>query len=318
MTEIADNRQLGLAIGARIMTDIAAPSSTAPADGLHRILPYLAMAGSIASFCIGTSFAKQLYPLVGAQGAVAYRVGFAALILLAVFRPWRRPLSRADLIAVARYGIALGFMNFCFYMAIRTIPLGLALAVEFLGPMTVSVIHARTRTHFAAIGLAAIGLLLLLPVDGIGHGLDPTGLAFALGAAVCWGLYIVFGKRTTHLNGGQAVALGMASAAVFIVPIGIYSTGPALFAPAMMLLGLVPAILSSAIPYSLEMVALKRVPESSFGVIVSVEPAVGAIAGAAILGEQLSFQQMLAIAMVVSASAIAVMAPSRARTKQQS
>ncbi|WP_374525524.1 DMT family transporter [Sphingopyxis sp.] len=295
------------------MTDIAAPSPSAlPQTLLHRLLPYLAMAGSILSFCVGTSFAKQLYPLVGAEGAVAYRVGFAAIILLLAFRPWRHALTRSDFWVIARYGVALGFMNFCFYMAIRTIPLGLALAIEFLGPLTVSVLYARTRTHFIAVGLAAGGLLLLLPVGDISGTLDPAGVLFALCAAVCWGLYILFGKRTARLHGGQAVSLGMATAALFVVPIGIHGAGPAFFVPSVMLLGLIPAILSSAIPYSLEMIALKRIPENSFGILLSGEPAVGAVAGAIILGEWLSPVQCGAIAMIAGASALAATASSRA------
>ncbi|WP_232476093.1 EamA family transporter [Flavisphingomonas formosensis] len=278
---------------------------------LHKALPYAALAGSIISFCVGTSFAKQLFPLVGAQVAVTYRVGFAAIILLILFRPWRMPLSRADLYATMRYGAALGVMNFCFYMALRSIPLGLTIAIEFLGPLTVALIHSRRPAHFAIVGLAVVGLLLLLPIRNTSHALDPVGVVYALGAGLCWGLYIIFGKRTGHLPGGQAVALGMTTAAILVVPIGIHHAGAALWAPSLMLLGLIPAVLSSALPYSLEMVALKRIPENSFGVLLSVEPAVGALSGWLLLGEHLTGLQWLAIALVVAASAGTILVPAK-------
>ncbi|HEX7872677.1 MAG TPA: DMT family transporter [Sphingobium sp.] len=269
---------------------------------LARALPYVALWASITSFCVGTSYGKQLFPAVGAPGAIAYRVGFSALILLALFRPWRAPLTRADLFATMRYGAALGLMNFSFYMALRTIPLGLAIAIEFLGPLTVSLLHARRPGHFAMVGLAVAGLALLLPLGGSHHALDPVGVAFALCAGLCWGLYIVFGKQSAHLPGGQGVALGMATAGLIVVPIGVIDAGAALLSPSLILIGLATAVLSSAIPYSLEMVALKRIPENRFGVLMSVEPAVGAIAGAALLGERLAAVQWLAVALVVAAS----------------
>ncbi|WP_242122541.1 DMT family transporter [Sphingobium sp. Sx8-8] len=285
-----------------------APSaSPVAASPLQNAIPYLALAGSIISFCVGTSFGKHLFPLVGAPGTVAYRVGFSALILLLLFRPWRRPLARPDLFATMRYGAALGLMNFCFYMALRTIPLGLAIAIEFLGPLTVSLIYSRRPVHFAMVGLAALGLLLLLPLHQTQHALDPAGIGFGLGAGLFWGLYIIFGKRTGHIAGGQAVAVGMMTAALIVVPIGVHEAGGTLLAPALILMGLVTALLSSAIPYSLEMVALKHIPANRFGVLLSVEPAAGALAGALLLGEHLTIVQWLAIGLVVAASAGSVL-----------
>ena len=265
-------------------------------------LPYAALFASICAFCTGTSFAKQLFPAVGAEGTSAYRVGFAALSLLALWRAWRAGLTRADLIATAKYGAAMGGMNLCFYMSLRTIPLGLAIAIEFLGPLTVALFSSRRPIHFAMVGVAVAGLLLLLPIRATDQALDPVGVMYGLGAGVCWGLYIVFGQKTGHLHGGQSVALGMTTAALFIVPIGVAQAGTAMLAPGLILIGLATAILSSAIPYSLEMFALKRIPANSFGVLLSVEPAVGAIAGALLLGEVLTPLQCLAIALVVAAS----------------
>jgi inner membrane transporter RhtA len=284
------------------MTQFASSSRPGMQALPERALPYLALAGSIATFCVGTSFAKHLFPLVGAEATTAYRVGFSALMLLLFFRPWRLPITRASLMAIMRYGAALGMMNLCFYMAIRTIPLGLAIAIEFMGPLTVSLIHSRRPSHFAMVGLAFAGLALLLPIRATDHALDPTGVLFAMGAGVCWGLYIIFGKRTAHLPAGQAVALGMAIAAMVVVPVGVANAGAAMLAPGLIGMGLVTALLSSAIPYSLEMVALKRIPANSFGVLLSVEPAVGAIAGGLLLGERLTVVQWVAVLLVVAAS----------------
>jgi inner membrane transporter RhtA len=274
-----------------------------PGSPLARVLPYAALSGSILAFCLGTSFAKGLFPLVGAAGTTAYRVGFAALILLTVMRPWRSLPGRGDLLKIVRYGVILGTMNLSFYMALRTIPLGLAMAIEFLGPLTVALLHSRRPVHFGMVGLAVAGLLLLLPWRPTDHALDPVGIAFAVGAALCWALYIVFGKRVGHLPAGQTVALGMTAAALVVVPIGISQAGASLLTPAWLGMGLIAALLSSAIPYSLEMVALRSIPANTLGVLLSVEPAVGAIAGAALLGEVLTGGQWFAVALVVAASA---------------
>lgn len=280
-------------------SDTVAPSS---ALARRQFVPYAALLTAIVAFCLGTTFAKSLFPLVGAEGTTAYRVGFSALVLLAVMRPWRRPLDRRDLLRIVPYGVAMGTMNLCFYLALRTIPLGLAIAVEFLGPLTVSLVHSRRPVQFGMVGLAVAGLLLLLPWRSTDHALDLTGILFALAAALFWALYILLGKRTVHLPSGQAVALGMVSAAIVVVPIGIHHAGAALLTPAWIVMGLGAALLSSAIPYSLEMVALRAIPASSFGVLLSIDPAIGAIIGAAVLGEILTALQWLAIALVVGAS----------------
>ncbi|MFT4055508.1 MAG: DMT family transporter [Novosphingobium sp.] len=283
------------------MSTVSAPAVSSPSP-LLRALPYAALICSMTAFCVGTSYGKQLFPVVGATGAIAYRVGFSALLLLLIFRPWRSPLTRADLFATMRYGAVLGLMNLSFYLAIRTIPLGLAIAIEFLGPLTVSLLYSRRPGQFAMVAMAAAGLALLLPLKETPHSLDPAGIGFALMAGLCWGLYIVFGKKTTHLPGGQAVALGMATAAIVVVPIGVVEAGTTLLNPALMLVGLVMAVLSSALPYSLEMIALKQIPANRFGVLMSLEPAAGALAGVVLLGEHLVPVQWLAVALVVVAS----------------
>lgn len=267
------------------------------------ITPYAALFGAIVTLCVGASFAKQLFPVIGATGTTAYRVGFSALLLLALWRPWRHPLTLADLKAVALYGAVMGLMNLCFYMSLRTIPLGLAIAIEFTGPLALALLHSRKPIHFVWIGLAVLGLLLLLPLKAGAGSLDPVGVAFAGAAAVMWALYIVLGKRTGHLHAGRTVALGMSTAALIVVPIGLVSAGAELFHPHWLLMGMVVAVLSSAIPYSLEMIALKGIPKRSFGVMLSAEPAVGALAGLALLGERLAPLQWLAIGCIIAASA---------------
>jgi inner membrane transporter RhtA len=187
-------------------------------------------------------------------------------------------------------------------MALRTIPLGLAIAIEFVGPLVLAVASSRKLIHFVWIGLAVLGLGLLLPINPGATRLDPVGVGFACAAAVMWALYIVLGKRTGHLHAGRTVALGMAVAALIVAPVGIVSAGAALLDPKIAALGLVVAVLSSAIPYSLEMIALRAIPKRSFGVLLSAEPAVGALAALVILHERLVATQWLAIAAIVAAS----------------
>ncbi|TCS12132.1 DMT family transporter [Caulobacter sp. BK020] len=271
-------------------------------SALRAALPYLCLVGAMVSLSVGTSFAKTLFPLVGAQGASAYRVGFSALVLCLVWRPWTMRMNREDLFAVVSYGAMMGAMNLCFYMALRTIPLGVAIAIEFTGPLSLALLHARKPVHFAWVALAAAGLSLLLPLGDASLTLDPMGVAFAATAAVFWALYIVAGQRTGHLHGGRSVALGMTTAAVVVAPFGVAAAGAALLNPAALGLGLVVAVVSSAIPYSLEMVAMRAISRRSFGVMLSLEPAVGALAGLLVLGEHLAPRQWLAIALVVAAS----------------
>lgn len=291
----------------------AARGAGSPATTLSTLLPIAALLGSVLALCVGTSFAKQLFPAVGAEGVTALRVTIAALLLSAVWRPWRARLSLRDFGAVALFGVVLGVMNLLFYMSLRTIPLGLAIAIEFTGPLTVALLSSRRALDLVWVALAALGLGLLAP---IGHGaaaLDPTGVAFALGAAVCWALYIVLGGRLGRLHGGRTIALAMTAAALATLPFGVAAAGAALVDPNILAVALGVAVLSSAIPYSLEIYALPRIPKQTFGVLLSLEPAVGSFAGLAILGERLSATEWLAIAAIVCASAGAAANARRAR-----
>lgn len=277
-------------------------SRASPSFDLRAATPYVALLGAMVSLCAGTSLAKSLFPLVGAQGTSAYRVGFSALVLCLIWRPWKVAMTRQDMVAVATYGAVMGAMNLCFYMALRTIPLGLAIAIEFSGPLGLAMLHARKPIHFVWIALAVAGLALLLPLGDASLKLDPVGVAYAVAAAVFWALYIVTGQRTGHLHGGRSVALGMATAAVVVAPFGLVTAGAALLNPTALALGLVVALVSSALPYSLEMVAMRGISKRSFGVMLSLEPAVGALAGLLFLSEHLVPRQWLAIALVITAS----------------
>lgn len=209
------------------------------------------------------------------------------------------------------YGVALGGMNLLFYLSLRTLPLGIALAIEFVGPLGVALWASRRALDFAWIGLAALGLGLLLPLGQGATALDPTGVVCALGAAACWALYIIFGQQAGRLHGGQAVSLGMNIAALTVLPFGVAHASAALFSPSLVLVGLGVAILSSALPYSLEMVALQRLPKQVFGVLLSMEPAVGALAALVLLGEQLSAVEWIAVGCIVLASVGATLSQPR-------
>ncbi len=277
------------------------------------MLPALAVLGSVTALAIGTSYAKHLFPLVGAQGTSALRVGFSALLLLLFWRPWRWKTSRVDAMTILRYGLTLGLMNLLFYMAIRTIPFGIAVAIEFTGPLTVAMLSSRRPIDFVWVGCALLGLLLLLPLGG-GPALDPAGVLYAMGAAACWGLYIVFGKRAGHLHAGHTVSLGLLAASLVVVPVGVAHAGMALLEPKILLAGLLVALVSSAIPMSLEMMALKRLPKETFGILISMEPAVAALWAMLLLHEQLAGVQWLAIGCTVVASVGSTMTARRLRT----
>jgi inner membrane transporter RhtA len=264
-------------------------------------LSVAALVAGMVSLQCGATFAKSLFPAIGAAGTSALRVGFSALILIAVWRPWRRSLPAREAGWIALYGSALGLMNLLFYLALARLPLGPAVAIEFVGPLAVALIASRRRSDFLWIGLAIIGLMLLLPIATT-DGLDPVGVALDLGAALAWALYILFGQRAGRVDGGQAVSLGMLTAALVAAPFGVAEAGASLLAPEILLSGLAVAIMSSALPYSLEMVALRRLDRKSFGVLMSLEPAVAACAGLVLLGERINAVQWLAIGLVIAAS----------------
>lgn len=266
------------------------------------LLPVGLLLIAMASIQSGASLAKSMFPIVGAQGTTTLRLIFASLIMLLILRPWRAKLTAKSLKTVIVYGIALGGMNFLFYMSLQTVPLGIAVALEFTGPLAVAIYASRRAIDFVWIALAITGLLLLIPVGKSTHGIDLLGAGYALGAGVCWALYILFGQKAGADNGVQTAALGVIIAALFIAPIGIVHAGATLLTPSLIPVAIGVAVLSTALPYTLEMVALTRMPTRTFGTLMSIEPAFGALSGLLFLNEVLSFVQWMAILCIIMAS----------------
>ena len=264
--------------------------------------------GSLITLCAGTSLAKGLFPFVGAEGTTTYRLVFSTLLLMAFWRPWRRAWTWADAPLLVLFGATLGIMNLLFYNALKTVPFGLAIAVEFTGPLAVALWSSKKPLDFVWIVLAVAGMGLILPLGNtVGANLqadaiDPLGIAYALGAGACWAVYIVIGQRVADRIGAFATPMGMLVAALVVTPVGISVAGTSLLNPEWMLAGLGIALLSSAIPYSLEMYSLKHLPKQTFSILLSLEPAVGALAGWLVLSEQLSTQQLCAIGLIMAAS----------------
>jgi inner membrane transporter RhtA len=266
-------------------------------------VPIAALMVAMVCFQLGATLAKGLFPLVGAGGTAALRLAIASMILLAVWRPWHIRFTAEQLRTVIVYGVAMGWMNYFFYLALSYIPLGVTMALEFTGPLGVALFASRRPTDFLWIFLAALGLVALLPLGLGGQPLSVLGTAYALGAGACWALYIVFGRKAGAAHGGQITALGTVIGALMIVPLGLVQSGAQLFAPAILPLAVGVAVLSSALPYSLEMFAMPRIPTRTFGIFMSLNPALGALAGLIFLGEMLTFVQWAAIASIVAASA---------------
>ena len=266
-------------------------------------VPIAVLIAAMLCFQLGAALAKGLFPAVGASGTAALRLALSAIILLGVWRPWRLRLNAREMRVILAYGLSLGWMNFFFYLSLRFIPLGIAVALEFAGPLALAMAASRRAIDFAWILMAGLGLLALLPIGLGAKQLDLLGVGCGLAAGACWALYIHFGRKAGAAHGGQTTALGMLIGAIVIVPIGAAQAGMQLLSPAILPAALGVALLSSAIPYSLEMLAMPRLPTRTVGVLMSLDPAMGAVSGLLFLGESLSWIQWAAIASIMVASA---------------
>jgi inner membrane transporter RhtA len=254
----------------------------------------------IVSVQLGSALAKQLFSAVGSFGTVALRLFFAATLLILWWRPSLRMDRRAWTVVIT-YGVILGTMNLCFYLALARIPLGIAVTIEFLGPLVVAVAGSRRWLDVLWALLAAGGVVLLM--EGRGN-VNLAGFLFALAAGTCWGLYILVGAALgRHTTEGNGLALGMVVAACVAVPFGVAHSGVALIQPRVLAAGLGVALLSSVIPYSLELEALRKIPARVFGILMSLEPAMAALIGLVVLKESLHWSQWIAVLCVMAASA---------------
>ena len=265
-------------------------------------LPVIVILIAMLSIQSGASLAKSLFPVVGAPGVTALRIALGTLILVVIFKPWRLRFQKEQRLPLLLYGLSLGAMNYLFYLSIQTVPLGIAVALEFTGPLAVALFSSRRPIDFVWVVLAVLGLWFLLPLGQSVAQIDPIGALLALGAGACWAVYILTGQRAGEEHGPATVAMGSLIAAVVFVPMGMIQASDTLFQWGLLLPGLGIAILSTALPYSLEMVALTRMPSKTFGTLMSMEPALAALSGMVFLGETLTATQTLALGAIILAS----------------
>jgi inner membrane transporter RhtA len=277
-------------------------ATISPRPGLLTRTPSGALVlGAIASVQFGSAIAATLFAQVGPGGAVWLRLVFGTVILLALWRPRLRGYTRHQLALACVFGLVLGCMNLSFYSALHRIPLGIAVTLEFVGPLAVALAGSRRPVDLLWVAIAAAGIIAL--TQGDANHLNPLGVGFALLAGALWGTYIIVNARVGQaFEGGTGLALAMCVASVVILPFGVVQGGSHLLEPRSLALGAAIGLLSSAIPYSFEIEALRRIRPSVFGVLMSIEPAMAALAGFIVLGQSLSARQLLGMALVVVAS----------------
>ncbi|TGS10617.1 EamA family transporter [Mesorhizobium sp. M2E.F.Ca.ET.209.01.1.1] len=276
-------------------------------------MPVLGLLGSMLSVQVGAAFAKSLFPVLGPEGTTMLRLSIGALMLAAVLRPWKVLPSRKNLPWLAAYGITVCAMNMLFYAALQRIPLGICVALEFTGPLFVATLGSRRLLDLVWVALAIAGIALMSPFAGISRGLDPLGVALALAAGACWGLYIIFAQKAGAELGVRTSAYGMAIAAVLALPFGFGAAQAHLADPHVMAGAAVVGLFSSALPFYLEMLVLARMPAKVYGMLVCLEPAGAALTGFLFLAEKLNLLQCAGIAAVIAAAfgtAVAARQPS--------
>lgn len=266
------------------------------------IPPVPAVLLAIISVQCGAAIAKTLFPAIGAAGTASIRIGISALILLLVYRPNLKAITPEQWKIVVPYGLSLGAMNLIFYLAIERIPIGLAVTLEFIGPLLVAIIGSKRVIDYCWVLLAAAGIILIAPWSN--ERIDSLGVLFALIAGALWAAYIVLGGKISKImNDGQAVSTGMLFAALLVLPFGFLENGLVNLTPKLFGMGVALALLSSAIPFTLEMKALGQLPPRTFSILMSLEPAAASVCAFIFLQENLSFYEILAVVCVVVASA---------------
>ena len=274
-----------------------------PSNAGGSALPLLATLNAMACFQIGAACAKSLFPAIGPQGAAALRLALGALMLLVIVRPWRAWPRRAPLLALSGLGAATAGAVLMFYLAQSRLPLGIAIALQFLGPLAVAIAGTRRPIDLVWAALAAGGVWWLVGSGAHASAIDLIGVAFALCAAVAWAAYILCGRIASAAFGGSTGALAASIAAVMVLPFGVAQAGTALFSPGLLPMALLVALLSTAIPFSLELYALPRLPARTFATFTSLEPAFGVMSGWVLLGQHLASTQIAGVAVVITAAA---------------
>jgi inner membrane transporter RhtA len=263
--------------------------------------PALLVIGAVVSVQSGAAIATRLFPEVGPGGTVFLRIGLSALLLLAVARPRVRPATGSHLLVAVAYGLVLAGMNATFYEALSRIPLGIAVTFEFVGPLGVAVWGSRRRLDIVWVALAAVGVALL--TSGGGRHVDGLGVTLALVAGGFWAAYILLAQRVGAVYPGAAgLAIALGVGAVALAPFGVVAGGTALLRPSVLWRGAAVAVLSSALPYSLELFALRSMRTTVFGVLMSLEPALAALSGLLFLGQHLTLREWVAVGCVMAAS----------------
>lgn len=276
------------------------------------LLPLAAMVAAMASFQIGAAIAKGLFPEIGLLGTAALRFGLSALMLLAILRPWRVRAGRGPVAAVIALGCSMAMAVICFYSAIQRLPLAIAIALQFLGPLAVAIGASRRPSDLLWAMLAGLGVWMLTAAGGAASGLDLVGVLFALAAAVGWAAYIILGRVAGAGLGSAAAALAVSTGAVITLPIGLLQAGGALFAPEHLPRALTVAVLSSALPFTLELYAMARLPSRTFAVFTCLEPAFAVLVGLIVLHERLALTQLAGVAIVIAGAAGAAWSAGRA------
>lgn len=276
-----------------------------------RSWPVLLIVVSMISVQTSSSMAKYLFPVLGPEGMTAWRLGFSSIMLIVIFKPWRKPITRQALKYILLYGLSLGFMNLFFYCAIARIPVGIGVAIELTGPIIVAMCSSRRMSDFIWVGIAIIGLAMLLPIYKTSDHLDPIGIFFALMAGSCWAFYILFGRKAGAIHGTSSVAIGSVIVSCLLFPFGVWQAGSSMFSLDLLPFLFTVALLASAIPYGLEMIALPRLPAQTFSTLMSLSPVFAALSGFLVLHETLTVYQWLAIICIISSSIGTILGMSR-------